>query len=296
MSKSLQEKVLETINSRIDGLDLLKLIDYRPDTIQEMGTTIKCFCPIHKERVFKSLLLDNKKKIIKCAFKSCRGFDGGTFVDLYAIIFNLSTYNAAIEISKKLNLNIDTNIFSLATSELFQSAKKLYEDGKVEEAIKKCIEARDMDASNLDTTRLLIDAYRSLNKKEELAQEYLILSKSLLNKNDFNSAITTLKELSEIDCIINHNIFEELVTKYNSMIGEMKKLEESIKEQDVTRLKSEIEGRIEHSNKEIQEITTEIERNKRQIEKLEVSAQERKASLEIELIKLIGSKATITLN
>jgi len=104
------------------------------------------------------------------------------------------------------------------------------------------------------------------------------------------------KELSEIDFIINHNIFEELVTKYNSMIGEMKKLENDIIEQDVNKLKNEIESRIEQLNREAQEITTGIERNKRQIGKLEVSVQERKASLEIELIKLIGSKATITLN
>ena len=216
MSKSQQDKVLETINNRIDGLDLLKLINYRTDTIQEMGTTIKCFCPIHKERVFKSLLLDNKKKSIKCAFKSCRGFDGGTFIDLYALLFNLSTYNAAIEISKKLNLNIDTNIFSLATSELFQSAKKLYEDGKIEEAIKKCIEARDMDASNLDTTKLLIAAYRSLNRKEDIAREYLSLSKSLQNKNDYSTAIATLKELSEID-LENTNALLELANIYEKL-------------------------------------------------------------------------------
>ena len=104
------------------------------------------------------------------------------------------------------------------------------------------------------------------------------------------------KALSDIDWMVKNNIFEELVTKHNSMIEEMKKLEESIKEQDVNRLKSEIESRIEQSNKEIQEITTEIERNKRQIEKLEVSVQEKKTSLEKSLVELIGSKATITIN
>jgi len=104
------------------------------------------------------------------------------------------------------------------------------------------------------------------------------------------------KALSEIDWLINHKIFEELVTKHNSLLEEMKKLERDITEHSVNKLKNEIESRIEQSNRETQAITTELERNKRQIEKLEVSVQERKASLESDLAKLIGSKATITLN
>lgn len=104
------------------------------------------------------------------------------------------------------------------------------------------------------------------------------------------------KSLSEIDWMINHNVFEELVTKHNSIIEELKKLEKDITEQGVNKLKSGIESRIEQLNREAQAIATEIERNKRQIEKLEVSVQERKTSLERGLAKLIGSKATITLN
>jgi chromosome segregation ATPase len=104
------------------------------------------------------------------------------------------------------------------------------------------------------------------------------------------------KALSEIDWMINHKIFEELVTKHNSMIKEMKKLEEDINEQSVNNLKSEIENRIEQLNRETQAINTEIERNKRQIEKLEVSVQEIKANLERSMAKLTGSNAKITLN
>jgi hypothetical protein len=104
------------------------------------------------------------------------------------------------------------------------------------------------------------------------------------------------KALSEIDWMIDHNIFEELVTKHNSMIEEMKKLEKDITEQSVNKLKTEIESRIEQFNREIQAINTKIERNKRQMEKLEVSVQEIKAILERGMTKLIGSKATIKLN
>jgi len=104
------------------------------------------------------------------------------------------------------------------------------------------------------------------------------------------------KALSEIDGMIAHDIFEELVKKHNSMKEGMKKLEKDIEQHDVKKLKSEIEDRIEQLNRESQTIITETDRNKKQIEKLEVNVQEEKTNLERILTDLIKSKVTINLN
>jgi len=104
------------------------------------------------------------------------------------------------------------------------------------------------------------------------------------------------KALSTIDWVIDNDIFEELVTKHNSMIEEIRKLEEDIDKQNIDKSKSEIESRIKYLGGNGQAITAEIERIKKQIEKIEVSVQEGKVRLERSLATLIGSKVTIMLN
>jgi DNA repair exonuclease SbcCD ATPase subunit len=103
------------------------------------------------------------------------------------------------------------------------------------------------------------------------------------------------KTLSEIDWMIDNNVFEALVTKHNSMIEGIKKLEEDMDKQNVDKSKSEIASRIDYLERNIQATTSEIERDEKQIEKIEVSIQEGKARLETSLATLIGSKVTLTL-
>jgi predicted nucleic acid-binding Zn-ribbon protein len=104
------------------------------------------------------------------------------------------------------------------------------------------------------------------------------------------------KILSEIDWMINHNIFVELAMKHNSMMEEMEGLEDAMSKQSANKLRSEIESRIEHLDRDAQTITEELERNKKQTEKIEISVKERKTSLERSLTVLRGSKTTITLS
>jgi chromosome segregation ATPase len=172
---------------------------------------------------------------------------------------------------------------------------------KIEKPLKKFQHLMKVGKEEVDDNKML---YRYLNSQVDTlieTENFSFINSTLQKvKHSISSDAINLKDknktLSEIDWMINNNIFEDLVAKHNSMIGEMKKLEKDITEHSVNKLKSEIEIKIEQLNREIQEITTEIERNKRQIEKLEVSVQERKASLEGNLIKLIGNKTAITLN
>jgi len=104
------------------------------------------------------------------------------------------------------------------------------------------------------------------------------------------------KTLSRIDWVIDNNVFEALVTKYNSVMAEIRKLEEDMDKQNVDESRSEIASRIDYLERNIQATTSEIERTEKQIEKIEASIQEGKARLETSLATLIGSKVTLTLD
>lgn len=104
------------------------------------------------------------------------------------------------------------------------------------------------------------------------------------------------KELSEINWLIDHEIFEELVAKHDSLLEEVKKLEKDISEQDIHKSKNVFESHIEQLNRESKTITEEIERIKKQVEKLTVSIQEKKPNLEKNLSELVNEKVTIDLD
>jgi len=56
------EKIIKEIIDQIDVKAILETINYRLDTVQEIGDTVKCFCPIHKEQVFRTLIINPKEK------------------------------------------------------------------------------------------------------------------------------------------------------------------------------------------------------------------------------------------
>ena len=52
------EELIEEVRDAIEPVVLLRLIDYRIETIQNVGQTIKSFCPIHREPIFRTLLIE----------------------------------------------------------------------------------------------------------------------------------------------------------------------------------------------------------------------------------------------
>jgi len=92
--------------------------------------------------------------------------------------------------------------------------------------------------------------------------------------------------LFEIDSVIDHNVFEEPVKHLNSLMKEIKELEEDMTEKNVKKEKNEIETRIENLTREAHATISEIERNKTQLKAIEVSIQERKTSLKKEIQRL----------
>lgn len=78
------EKTIDEVLGAIQVSALLQRVNYRTDTIQEIGDTIKCFCPIHKEAVFRTLIINSREKTYRCSYNLCAGNKGGDLIDFYA--------------------------------------------------------------------------------------------------------------------------------------------------------------------------------------------------------------------
>lgn len=134
MSVIRAENIIRDINVGIDGESLARLLDYHPEKIQTGASTIKCFCPLHKEQAFRSLLLDDKTKTYRCKMKRCVGFDGGSLVELWGLVKGLEDLDAALDLAERLNLDIDVASMRSLGAEMVLKTESMLQAGDLAEA------------------------------------------------------------------------------------------------------------------------------------------------------------------
>jgi len=107
MTSAYPENALRNLRDKIEILPLLKAINYRLDTIQEIGEGVKCFCPIHKEAVFRTLTIDRKMRRYRCSYNLCPGNKGGDLIDFYAKAVGIDYDDAVQQLIQHLKIAID---------------------------------------------------------------------------------------------------------------------------------------------------------------------------------------------
>lgn len=85
MDRAIIQELMERVNSVLDAETVLFKINYRVESIEQSGVSIKSFCPIHKETMIRSLMIDPSKRRFRCNYFNCPGNKGGTFWDLYRL-------------------------------------------------------------------------------------------------------------------------------------------------------------------------------------------------------------------
>jgi GGDEF domain-containing protein len=74
------------------------------------GSSLRCFCPIHKSNAFRTLLIDIDHRSFKCSYTQCPGNIEGTLIDLFSLTFNCSPEVASEYWGRKvdgINLTLD---------------------------------------------------------------------------------------------------------------------------------------------------------------------------------------------
>ena len=201
-----------------------------------------------------------------------------------------SEFNRSLEVKRDLESQI---------SEIRSDISENF--SKVEKPLKKFQHLVQSGAEEINDKKMLADYINSPVDALIAAEDFSFINTILEKvKHGILSDSIVLKDknktLSEIEWIINRNVFKELVSKYNSLLGEMRKLQNTIENQNVSERKKGIEVGIEQFKKDIQSTDAEIERSQKKIEKLKASVTETKKELEDNLTKLIGVKATFAIN
>ena len=189
MGKLSQSTIIEQINEKIDPAQLIEKINYAPDKIQIVGTTLKCFCPIHKEKAFRSLIIDLKKKTFRCSLKGCKGFDGGTLVEFYSLHTGQPELKAAFSLAKLLNLPIDLDTIRNMSQNFLEEAQQAFLEREIEKAQSFATQALDVFPDNFEACILLAQILEELGNNVGAVKEYQEAADGFASLEDYARAL-----------------------------------------------------------------------------------------------------------
>jgi len=101
------EKTVKDVLAAIDAHKLLELINYRLDTVKDEQDRLKCFCPIHKEAVFRTLEIWTRDRTYRCTYSLCPGNAGGDLIDFYGRVKEISFDDALQELVEVLGIAVE---------------------------------------------------------------------------------------------------------------------------------------------------------------------------------------------
>lgn len=189
-----QTEVLEIINAHLDPHVVIRHINYFPEKIQVLGPTLKCFCPIHGEKAFRSLIIDTRHKTFKCTMKFCPGFEGGTLIDLYARCASLPALQAAFDLVKNLNVQLPEELATQLDSGGLMSAEDAFNNNRFDEAKTLVEQVLEVNPQNSDARLLFARTLEALEQHAEALSQYQLIADYYEESNLLDKAIAILEK------------------------------------------------------------------------------------------------------
>lgn len=199
---------IDELNASIIPRRLLELIDYQVDKLQESGETIRGFCPIHGEGVFRTLLIDKVRKTYRCLYGLCDGQAGGTLVELYALSKKMPLEEAAAEIAKALGIEMALAVDDEYLAKNAEIADNFLALGAMEEAEKEFLQLVKLRPDFKRGHEALLHIYGSAKNVDRMADEHEALARLSLQSREYGEALSHARSLADLrpDAMATHQL------------------------------------------------------------------------------------------
>ncbi len=170
----------DEIIQRLEAMAVLQAINFHADKVQEAGGTLKAFCPIHQDSRFRSLLVDADRRAFRCTIKTCRGYGGGSLLELYALARDIQPLQAAYELVDRLQIDLGPDWQSQLAESYLAETSAATDRGDYTEAETLLRELISVMPDLPDARILLASVMAELGNPEAAAEEYVRLIEKFL--------------------------------------------------------------------------------------------------------------------
>ena len=128
------QDLIDQVSRQLDPRAVLARIDYRTETIQDAGPVLKCFCPIHEETIFRTLIVEKDARSYRCSNYRCPGHGGGDLIDLYSKARKIGYEQALLELAEAFQIQVDLSLVDQYLQNTLEVARNYLELGALDEA------------------------------------------------------------------------------------------------------------------------------------------------------------------
>lgn len=169
-----------SFNASLDPFLVLKRMGFTESSIYQEGGIVRIHCPIHKDLVRKSMIIDTEERTFKCQYSQCDAYEGGLLVELVAMFYDCQID----EVTKHLFGEDDKSNDLLFRGEMFINK------GMHEEALPYLEQAVQLDPRNEITRSKLSALYLELNRKDDAFREYMLAAESYAVKGELEKTLS----------------------------------------------------------------------------------------------------------
>ena len=150
-------------NASLDAAELLLQMGFTENSLYREGSTIRLFCPLHKDQIRRSLIIYTDKNSYRCQYMNCPGHKGGNLLDFFAAYVGCEPGEAMQRIADH----------GTGDTDLVERADKMIQEGSLVEALPLLTKAVQLDPSNVISRCRLAALYLELGDRERGYKEYL---------------------------------------------------------------------------------------------------------------------------
>lgn len=250
MTAAPQKDPILAVNNLLDPRAVLDYIGYRTETILESEKTIRCFCPVHKEQVVRSLTVERDTKKCKCQYAPCPARKQVDMVGLVALVKQIKPEEAMVELAQFFRLNVELPGAEELLQKRLDSAKTQLINGNYEAALAGFAHVLSMRPESLEALDGTAQVLERLNKFDDLGVVEKRIAGIFLEQSDHQEAANVLIRYLRhhpADVEIHLRLAEcyHHLGQQESMIGEMLKVAKLFEEANETDKALEIYRRVE---------------------------------------------------
>lgn len=190
------EGTLNEVNDALDSRRVLEFIGYKADKLQDTGDTIRAFCPIHRETVFRTLVVNKDRRTFRCMYGLCDGAEGGSLVRLLALSRRINEHEAAEALVDEFGISIRIPQDPELMKKNAEVAENYLELGYLDDAVKTFRAILEAEPSFERGHAGLLKAYIAQGDEEGQGRCRQALVRLALQNRQFDSALDQARELA----------------------------------------------------------------------------------------------------
>lgn len=209
MQSSFPAAVIKDVLERLDALDVIELVDWHPESIQKIGETIRCCCPVHKEPKERTLVVDLARRVVRCSEATCPAHTEVSLIEMYALAkpvsFDEAMHQLADEFGFVLMAGSSKEDLDRASSEAQQyleraKTEQIHRVAHTREAEKRFRSVLSANPDDMDAALGLFRIMREQGNLLDLAQfATQVASRAETGGGSTETAVTLLKEYLEVN-------------------------------------------------------------------------------------------------